>query len=185
MPCGLRELRKRCLPLALAGVLCCVTVAQKDQQSEMVRTSYAPGIDFSKYHTYKWVEIKGQHHPDPSVDAQIKQSIDSQLAAKGLTEAADTADLDVDYQTAMSKTEKWESYEDWSDPSIMGQRIGEQRKVMIEVGTLVVDMYETAGKKLVWTGRAHKTLDPKSSREERQKNLDKAAKKLLANFPPK
>jgi len=49
---------------------------------------------------------------------------------------------------------------------------------------LVLDIYDTAAKQLVWTGRAHKTLD-RNSREDRQKNLDNAAKKLLANFPPK
>jgi hypothetical protein len=119
------------------------------------------------------------------VDAQIKQSIDSQLAAKGLTKADDTADLDVDYQAAVSQVEKWESYEDWSDSSLMGQRLPHHREVTIDVGTLGIDMYDTAAKELVWTGRAHKTLDPKSSRKDRQKNLDKAAKQLLADFPPK
>jgi hypothetical protein len=168
----------------LGCLLCCVTFAQTDEQSAAVRTSHAAGVDFSKYHTYKWVVIKGQH-PDPSVDAQIKQSIDAQLAAKGLTKADDTADLDVDYQTAISKAEKWVTYEDWSDASIMGQRIGRKEKVTIEAGTLVIDMYDTAAKQLVWTGRAHKTIDPNSSPEDRQKNLDNAAKKLLADFPPK
>jgi len=164
MTCGFRQLReKRCLALASAFLLCCSTVAQT------VRTSRAPGVTFSKYHTYRWVVIKGVH-ADPSVDAQIKQSIDSQLAAKGLTKADDTADLNVDYQ---------------SDPSLMGQRLPQHKKVTIEVGTLVIDMYDVAAKQLVWTGRAHKTLDPNTSREDRQRNLDKAAKKLLADFPPK
>jgi hypothetical protein len=39
-----------------------------------------PGTDFSKYHTYKWVGIEGGAHPNQIVDAQIKQSVDSQLA---------------------------------------------------------------------------------------------------------
>ena len=179
MTYGFRQLRKkRCLALAWAFLLCCTTVAQT------VRTSHAAGVNFSKYHTYRWVVIKGVQS-DPSVDAQIKQSIDSQLAAKGLTKSDDTADLNVDYQTAVSKVEKWQSYEDWSDPSLMGQRLPQHRKVTIEVGTLVIDMYDTEAKQLVWTGRAHKTLDPNASREDRQRNLDKAAKRLLADFPPK
>jgi hypothetical protein len=179
MTCGFRQLRKKlCLALASACLLCCVTVAQT------VRTSYAPGVNFSKYRTYRWVVIKGVH-ADPSVDAQIKQSIDSQLAARGLTKAGDTADLNVDYQTAVSKVETWEPYEDWSDSSLMGQRLPQYKMVTIEVGTLVIDMYDTAAKQLVWTGRAHKTLDLNSSREDRQRNLDKAAKKLLAGFPRK
>ena len=157
-------------------------VAQTDEQ--VVRTTHTPGIDFSKYRTYKWVEIKGQH-PDPSVDNQIKRSIDAQLAAKGLTKADAAADLDVDYQTALSKAEKWETYEDWSDTTFGGQRMPQRRQVTIELGTLVIDMYDAAAKQLVWTGRASKTVDPNSKPDDRQKHLDSAAKKLLADFPPK
>ena len=178
MPFCFQEFRKKLFAgVAVGCLLCCVAPAQT------VRTSYTPGVDFSKYHTYKWVEIKGQH-PDPGLDAQIKQSIDSQLAAKGLTKADDSADLSVDYQAAISKVEKWETYEDWS---VTGPeaRLPQRKQVTIDVGTLVLDMYDTAAKQLVWTGRAHKTIDPNSSPENRQKNLDNAAKKLLADFPPK
>jgi hypothetical protein len=53
-----------------------------------------PGDDFSRYHTYKWMSIEGATHPNQIVDAEIKQSIDSQLAAKGFTKVdADNADL--------------------------------------------------------------------------------------------
>jgi len=107
-----RELRQKCLALFLSGVLCCGTVAQQNQQSAMVTTSHRPGVNFSRYHTYRWVESESQHHPDPSADAQLKQSIDSQLAAKGLTKVNGNADLNVDYQTAVSRTETWEVYED-------------------------------------------------------------------------
>ena len=178
MPYCFEGLRKKLfVGLAVGCLLCCVVPAQT------VRTSYTAGVDFSKYHTYKWVEIKGQH-PDPSLDAQIKQSIDSQLAAKGLAKAENSADLSVNYQTAVSKVEKWETYEDWSDTGV-DARLPHRRQVTIDVGTLVLDMYDTVAKQLVWTGRAHKTINPNSSPEDRQKNLDKAAKALLTDFPPK
>jgi len=93
--------------------------------------------------------------------------------------------LNVDYQTAISQVETWQAYKDWSDPSIMGQRMPEQKKVIIDNGTLFINMYDTAAKQLVWTGRAHKTVDPNSSREDKQRNLDQPAKKLLEDFPPK
>ena len=66
-----------------------------------------------------------------------------------------------------------------------GQNMTQREQVTIDVGTLVIDMYDTAGRLLVWTGRAHKAIDLNSSQEERQKNLDNAAKQLLASFPPK
>lgn len=55
----------------------------------------------------------------------------------------------------------------------------------MDIGTLVLDMYDPSSKQLVWTGRATKTIDPSNSQEKKQKNLDKAMQKLLKNFPPK
>jgi hypothetical protein len=55
----------------------------------------------------------------------------------------------------------------------------------IYVGQLALDMYDSANKDLVWRGVASKTLDPKAKPEKQQKNLGKAAKKLLKNYPPK
>ena len=69
-----------------------------------VRTNYMPGTDFSKYHTYAWVDeskgvprVGGQ--PDQILDAQVKQAVDSQMAAKGLTKVVDgdKADLLLGY----------------------------------------------------------------------------------------
>lgn len=177
MPCFWEVRRKVFLVLAAECFLCCAVLAQD------VSTTYAPGYNFSKYHTYKWVEIKGLH-PDPTVDAQIKQSFDSQLAARGLTKAEGTADLNVDYQTAIRKQQTWQPYEDWTNKVFRG--LAPRRKlVMIPVGTLVLDMYDVAAKTLIWNGRAEKALDPNSSREDRQRNLDKVTKKLLSDFPPK
>jgi Domain of unknown function (DUF4136) len=107
------------------------------------------------------------------------------LTARGLKKADENADLDIDYQAAISKQEKWEAYEDWTHTSLMEQPLPEHRKVIIDVGTLVIDMYDTAAKELVWTGRVQKTLDPTRGPKDRQKTLDKAAKQLLATFPPK
>jgi hypothetical protein len=168
------------LALALGCLLGSVALAQN------VETAYLPGTDFSKYRTYTWVP--SQHpHPDPAVDTQIKQSLDTQLAAKGLKKTDGTADLNIDYQTAVSQKETWVVYEDWTAGAGggYGQRLPQRKKVTIDVGTLFIDIYDTARKQLVWEGSASKILDPKSSSEDRQQNLDKAAKKLLANYPPR
>jgi Domain of unknown function (DUF4136) len=167
--------------LALACLFGSVTLAQN------VQRKYLPGIDFSKYKTYKWVESKHQY-PDPTVDAQIKQSFDTQFAAKGLKKTDGTADLTLDYQTATTQQETWVVYEDWAAGAGAGwgaNRLPQRKQVTIDVGTLVLDIYDTAAKKLVWSGSASKTLEPESSSKDRQENVDKAAKKLLPKFPPK
>ena len=55
----------------------------------------------------------------------------------------------------------------------------------INVGTLVLDMYDPSTKQLVWTGNATKTIDPSSNQEKNMKNLNKAMAKLLKDYPPK
>lgn len=149
------------------------------------RSNYMPGTDFSKYKTYKWVNIEGGSHPNQIVDAEIKQSVDSQLSSKGLTKTdSDNADLYVGYQVSVDQEKQWNAY------GMGGVRFGfggmaTAQSSTINVGTLVLDMYDRSAKQLVWTGSATKTLDPSKSQEKNQKNLDKAMQKLLKNYPPK
>ena len=150
-----------------------------------VRTNSMPGTDFSKYHTYKWVTIEGARYPNQIVDAQIKQAVDAQLAAKGFAKTdGDKADLYVGYQVAMNQQTQWNAYGmggGWR----LGGGMATATSSTIQVGTLALDIYDPAAKQLVWRGTATKTLNPGNSQEKIQKNLDKAMAKLLKNFPPK
>jgi len=164
--------------LAIALAACAVAFSQD------VKANYMPGTDFSKYHTYKWVNIEGGAHPNQIVDAQIKQSVDSQLATKGLTKTdADKADLYVGYQIAVDQEKQWNGY--GMGGGLRWGGMATATSSTISVGTLVLDMYDPSSKQLVWTGNVTKTLDPKDSQEKNQKNLNKAMEKLLKNFPPK
>jgi hypothetical protein len=150
-----------------------------------VRTNSMPGTNFAKYHTYKWVMIEGASHPNQIVDAQIKSSVDSQLAAKGLTKTdSDNADLYIDYQVSVDQEKQWNAYGMGGGPR-WGGGMGTATSSTISVGTLVLDMYDPPNKQLVWTGTATKTLDPGNNQDKKQKNLDKAMQKLLKDFPPK
>jgi hypothetical protein len=51
-----------------------------------------------------------------------------------------------------------------------------------KVGTLVVDLFDTNTKKLIWRGSAMDTLSDKS--EKNIKNLDKGVEKMFEHFPP-
>ncbi|HTQ86715.1 MAG TPA: DUF4136 domain-containing protein [Candidatus Solibacter sp.] len=149
-----------------------------------VASNYMPGTDFSKYHTYKWVVIEGGMHPNQIVDAQIKQSVDAQLAAKGLTKTTgDKADLYVGYQVAVDQEKQWNGY--GMGGGLRWGGMATATSSTISIGTLVLDLYDPAAKQLVWTGRATKSLDPSKSQDKNQKNLDKAMAKLLKNYPPK
>jgi Domain of unknown function (DUF4136) len=138
-----------------------------------------PGTDFTKFKTYKWITIEGAQHPDQIVDAQIKQAFDGQLAAKKLTKVtADSADLYVGYQVAISQQRQLNAYGG-------GFRFGGMGTVTastIDSGTIAFDVYDNAGKQLVWRGTATNTIDSNPSPQSREKNIDKAVEKMLKNF---
>lgn len=159
-------------------LICGVATAQD------VKSNYMPGTNFAKYHTYKWVIIQGGSHPNQIMDAEIKQAIDAQLAAKGLSKVeADNADLYVGYQVAIDQEKQWNAF--GMGGGLRWGGMGTATSSTISNGTLVLDMYDPATKQLVWTGNATKTLDPSNNQEKNQKNLDKAMQKLLKNYPPK
>jgi Domain of unknown function (DUF4136) len=168
---------------ALAVALLMFTVGSVAAQD--VKYNSMPGTDFSKFHTYKWVVVPNAKYPNQIVDAQIKDAINSQLSAKGLTLTdSDKADLYVAYQTSVAQQQQWNAYGmggGWR----FGGGMATATSSTIDVGTLVVDMYDPSTKQLVWTGRATKTLNPSSNQEKNQKNLNKAMARLLKNYPPK
>jgi hypothetical protein len=173
---------RRTFSLGLAAAFLLLTAGVLSAQD--VSSNYMPGTDFSKYHTYKWVAIEGGAHPNQIVDAEIKQAVDAQLATKGLTKTdGDKADLLVGYQTAVSQQKQWNAYGMGGGFRFGG--MGTATSSTIDVGTLVLDMYDPTTKQLVWTGRATKSMDPSSNQEKNEKNLNKAMAKLLKNYPPK
>jgi Domain of unknown function (DUF4136) len=170
--------------LYLAVSLAALLLAAGNLAAQDVKYNFMPGTDFSKYHTYKWVNIEGGSHPNQIVDAEIKQAVDSQLASKGLTKTdGDKADLFVGYQIAVDQEKQWNAYGMGGGVRFGG--MGSATSSTINVGTLVLDLYDPTTKQLVWTGNATKTIDPSSNQEKNQKNLNKAMAKLLKNYPPK
>jgi hypothetical protein len=55
----------------------------------------------------------------------------------------------------------------------------------MDVGTLMLDMYDATAKQLVWTGTATKVLDPGGEQQKTLENLDRIMQKLLKYYPPK
>jgi Domain of unknown function (DUF4136) len=167
----------KCLTSAAVFLICVMANGQDVHHNSM------PGVNFSKFHTYKWVNIEGGAHPNQIVDAEIKQAVDGQLAAKGLTKTDDDkADLYVGYQVAVDQQKQWNA---WGTGRGLGGGMGSATQSTINVGSLVLDMYDPTTKQLVWTGTATKTIDPGSNQEKNEKNLNKAMQKLLKDYPPK
>ena len=178
------------LALVLAIVANSLTYAQE------VLANYMPGTDFSKYHTYGWVdEVKGVPkaggQPDQILDTQVKQAVDSQMAAKGLTKAddSDKADLLLGYQLAIDRGKQINGFAngwglDGFGPWGGGLNSFSANTSTVNIGTFVLGMYGPAAKKLVWIGAAQHAIEPSKKQEKNQERLNKGAQKLLKEFPP-
>jgi hypothetical protein len=190
-----REFRNWMGKASLAFVLGLITCSVMNGQD--VRVNYMPGTDFSKYHAYAWVnEIQGVPdvggQPDQILEAQVKQAVDSQMAAKGFTKVADAdkADLLLGFQLVIDREKQingfadgWGGWGSWG-PWGGGLNAFSANISTVNIGTFVLGMYDPVGKKLVWIGAAQHALEPSKSPEKNQKRLNKGAQKLLKAFPP-
>jgi len=159
-----------------------------------VSYNFDQDTDFAKFKTYKWVAIPEGVKLDDITARQLTSAIESQLAAKGLTKTeSDGANLYIGYQVALNQEKQLTSYNTgWGyGPRWGGYGYGGAGGLTtattstLTVGSLALDMYDPAQKRLVWRGTATKTLDGGAKPDKRQKNINKAAEKLLKNYPPK
>jgi len=160
-----------------------------------VRYNFAAGQEFSKYKTYKWVQIPGAEKINQLAEQQLMSSVDAELAKKGLSKTeGENADLLLGYQASLGQEKQFSSYSSnwgygpgwgggwYGGPG--GSSMTSGSTSTIYVGQVDLDFYDAANKTLVWRGAASKTLDAKAKPEKQKKNLDKAVAKLLKNFPP-
>ncbi|MGA8595970.1 MAG: DUF4136 domain-containing protein [Bryobacteraceae bacterium] len=164
-----------------------------------VRYNYAAGQDFSKFKTYKWVQLKNADQLDQLADKQLKSTVDEELATKGLKETdGDNADLYIAYQVSLRQEKQFTTYgtgtgwgpgpgwgRGWYGPGGgMNSTMSTTTSSTIPVGQLDLDMYDAANKDLVWRGTVSKTIDTKAKPDKQQKNMQKSVAKLLKNYPP-
>lgn len=177
-------------------LLSLVLLAAGIASGQDVRYNFDQNADFSKYQTYKWVNLKDAVKLNDLVDNQIKAAVDAELARKGLTKVEnDNADLYVGYQAAVSQEKQFTSYSSdwgygggwyrggWYGPT-GGMSTTTGQTSTIHKGQLAIDMYDSANHSLVWRGLGSKTIDPKAKPDKQQKNLQKTVAKILKNYPP-
>jgi len=188
---------KRSTIFAAVTLSALALVAAGSTWAQDVRYNFDKNTDFSKFKTYKWVAIKDAQTVNSMVDKDIKDGVNAQLSAKGLTMTdGENADLLVGYQPAVGQEKEFSSYNSswgygpgWYGGGWYGGAGGSSfstgQTSTIYIGQLAVDMYDSANKDLVWRGVVSKQLDPKAKPDKQQKNLTKALTKLFKNYPPK
>src|SRR5262249_28722154 len=119
--------------------------------AQEVTYNFDRDTDFSKFITYKWVDIKSVQQVDYITTQQITIVIDAELAKKGLLKTnSDYADLYIGYQTALSRQTPWAAYRaGWGYGPGWGGGSATIAEASIHAGQLDLDMYAAREKKLV------------------------------------
>jgi hypothetical protein len=141
-----------------------------------IRVNYDLQADFTRYKTWRW--RKGTPAPDPVADKQLRDAIESRLAARGLSRVESGGDLEVVYHVA-------------AENQIGVEIVGEKQPFFeaqatrirhLSVGTLVLNMIDASSRKVVWQGEAHDATTPVPRAIERM--IGEGIAQLLQDFPP-
>jgi hypothetical protein len=142
--------------------------------------------DFSKFISYKWIDIKSEQQVDYITAQQITIVIDAELAKKGLFKTvSDYADLYIGYQTALSRQTLWMAYRDgWGYGPGWGGGLAAMAEASVHAGQLDLDIYAAREKKLVWRGAVSNAFDLNLTLDRSEAKIQKSVEKLLQNYPP-
>jgi len=154
--------------------------------AQQVKTDYDRSADFGQYKTYSWEHVKTKEPLD--VD-RIKNAVNAALAAKGWTQVDSSGDVSI---VAIEMTRNQQTLNTfyngfgggWGWRRFGGGGFGEATTTTetYKVGTLVVDLFDTKTKKLLWRGTSSDTLS--NNADKNIKNLDKGVEKMFKQFPP-
>ena len=150
--------------------------------AQQVKTDYDRSADFSRYKTYSWEKVQTQ---DALWVDRIKEAVNAALTAKGWTPVASGGDVSV---VAIEMTKNQQSldtfYNGFGGGWRWGGGFGDATTTVhnYKVGTLVVDLFDSKSKAIVWRGSSSDTLSNKS--DNNIKDLDKGVQKMFDHFPP-
>ncbi len=166
---------------ALSGILAAAAIGAAGCSSISADSTHAEGVDFSAYRSFAQASAPESGGGIPGYSSitadSIQREIASQLESKGLSEAdRDSADLVVRFSVSgKPQTDVWGTggYGWYGGGSV-------QTTHYIK-GTLVIDIFDTSKKKLVWHGWASTAL---FSEGGSGKKVPEAVEKILSGFPP-
>ena len=151
-------------------------------------TDYDPAVDFTAFSTFTWIDSEGQI--DNITSSRVRQSVDAAMTAKGFTQSSSNPDVAVSYQVTSAERSSfttvnsgWGGGYGWGGWG-MGMGTSTTTQQTWQEGSLILAIFDTGTKNLVWTGTATTDLDPSRSPADRQKLIDDAVNKMMSDFPP-
>jgi hypothetical protein len=153
--------------------------------AQQVKTDYDRNANFAQYKTYSWEQVKTKDALD--VD-RIKTAVNAALAAKGWTLVDSGGDVSIVAIEMTRDQQTLNTFYDgigggWGWRRFGGGGFGEATTTTetYRVGTLVVDLFDSKTKTLIWRGASSDTLSNNS--DTNIKNLDKGVEKMFKQYP--
>jgi hypothetical protein len=149
-----------------------------------VKTDYSHQVDFGKYKTYSWIKVEAgndlwRDRIQREVDTQLQTKAnwnrvpsggDTSVAAFGSTQTQPTL---TTFYNNIGGGWFWGGFDGTATTTVD----------RVEVGTLVVDIFDAATKKLIWRGMASNTLS--GNPEKNVKKLHDDVADMFKHYPPK
>lgn len=150
-----------------------------------VKTDYDHSANFSSYKTYSWLKVQSGNS---LWDSRLQQDVDSQLAAKGWTKVESNGDASVSVFRSTQNQTTLDTFYDgfgggWRFRGFGGEGMSTTTTDVTKVGNVVVDIFDTHTKNLIWRGTD--TGDLSSNTDKNIQKLSKDVNNMFKKFPPK
>jgi len=153
-----------------------------------VQYDYDKQVNFESLKTYDWLPIPEKATMDSLVVNRVKNAVNSELQAKGLTMTSNNPDFFIAEHLGKKdkvKVTNW-GYGYGSYGRYRGGYWGPQGvdTYQYEEGSLILDFVDAKSKKMIWRGVAKAQIDDTNTPEKSEKLIDEAVQEILKNFPP-
>jgi len=173
----------------LALVLC--TVVTGYAGSLPVTSDYDTAANFDAMQTFDWMPATGNAAGDELLVKRIRNSVDTQLQAKGRKMSAENPDFLI----GMELSGKTITGGSTGVGVSVGIPVGRMGRVSVgggksktsekKEGTLVIDFVDAKTKSLVWRATVTDAVNPNATPEQKQQKIDSVIAEMLTQFPPR
>lgn len=168
--------------LAIAVTLAFLSAFASVAAAQDVRTDWDHNVQFENFHTYSWGKV---HTTNPLWESRVQEAVDKELQAKGWQRVSSGGDVTIAAVGATSNQQEYQTFYDglggwgWGG---FGDSMSTTTVQNVRIGSLVIDMYSSNNKHLIWRAVSNDTLS--NNAEHNEKTLDKAVDKMFKKFPP-
>jgi Domain of unknown function (DUF4136) len=148
--------------------------------ADRVTVDYDHEANFSLVKTYSWSNV---HTANSIWDTRVKNAVDKELAAKGWRQVPSDGSVSLVAVEKTSIQQQYDTFYNGFGGWRRGGGVSEETTTVdnYKVGTLVVSIFDTKSKRLIWRGVA--SSDVSTNPDKNTKNLDKDVARMFKKFP--